>query len=72
MADAMEKSHPQERHFYLCFAAVAPRVQGLALGDAFLDAAVRRADALAVRAGFVVRNNIAPAPPLLAMWRDRR
>ena len=90
MADAMEKNHPHEQHFYLAFIAVAPRLQGLGLGGAMLDATVKRADEMGVpaylensnprntklyeRAGFVVRKNIAPlgAPPLMAMWRDRR
>lgn len=77
MADAMEKNHPHEEHYYLSFIAVAPRLQGLGLGGAMLDATIRRADELAVpaylensnprntklyeRAGFVARKNIAPA-----------
>ncbi len=76
MADAMEKNHPQGKHFYLAFIAVAPRLQGLGLGGAMLEATVRRADAAGVpaylensnpkntrlyeRAGFVAGKNIAP------------
>ena len=76
MADAMEKNHPKEQHYYLAFIAVAPRLQGLGLGGAMLEATVKRADELAVpaylensnprntklyeRAGFVARRNIAP------------
>jgi ribosomal protein S18 acetylase RimI-like enzyme len=90
MADAMEKHHPHEKHFYLAFVAVAPRLQGMGLGGAILEATVTRADAAGMpaylensnpkntklyeRAGFVARKNIAPkdAPPLLAMWREKR
>ncbi|HTP78101.1 MAG TPA: GNAT family N-acetyltransferase [Rhizomicrobium sp.] len=90
MADAMEKNHPHEHHYYLAFIAVAPRLQGMGLGGAMLEATVKRADQMGVpaylensnprntklyeRAGFVARKNIAPAgaPPLVAMWRDRR
>jgi ribosomal protein S18 acetylase RimI-like enzyme len=77
MGDAMEKNHPHERHFYLAFIAVAPRLQGLGLGGAMLEATVKRADDAGVpaylensnpkntklyqRAGFVARRNIAPA-----------
>jgi ribosomal protein S18 acetylase RimI-like enzyme len=76
MADAMEKNHPHEEHYYLSFIAVAPRLQGLGLGGAMLEATVKRADELGVpaylensnprntklyeRAGFVARKNIAP------------
>ncbi|HXC55589.1 MAG TPA: GNAT family N-acetyltransferase [Rhizomicrobium sp.] len=76
MGDAMEKNHPHEPHFYLAFIAVAPRLQGLGLGGALLDATVRRADEAGVpaylensnpkntrlyeRAGFVSGKNIAP------------
>ena len=90
MADAMEKNHPNDPHFYLAFIAVAPRLQGLGLGGAMLDATVKRADAMGApaylensnpkntklyeRAGFTARKNIAPdgAPPLIAMWREKR
>jgi ribosomal protein S18 acetylase RimI-like enzyme len=77
MGDAMEKNHPHEKHFYLAFIAVAPRLQGLGLGGAMLEATVRRADEAQVpaylensnpkntrlyeRAGFVAGKNIAPA-----------
>lgn len=76
MADAMEKNHPHEDHYYLAFIAVAPRLQGLGLGGAMLEATVKRADDMGVpaylensnlrntklyeRAGFVVCRNIAP------------
>jgi ribosomal protein S18 acetylase RimI-like enzyme len=76
MADAMEKNHPHERHFYLAFIAVAPRLQGLGLGSAMLEASLRRIDEahapaylensnpknarLYERHGFVARGNIAP------------
>ena len=90
MAEAMEKNHPHEKHFYLAFIAVAPRLQGLGLGGAMLDATVKRADEEGVpaylensnprntklyeRAGFVARGSISPpgAPPLVAMWREKR
>jgi ribosomal protein S18 acetylase RimI-like enzyme len=77
MADAMEKHHPHERHFYLAFIAVAPRLQGMGLGSAMLDATLKRVDeaglpaylensnpkntALYTRHGFVRRKDIAPA-----------
>jgi len=76
MADAMEKNHPHEKHFYLAFIAVAPRLQGLGLGAAMLEATVKRADEMSVpaylensnprnaklyeRAGFVARKSISP------------
>ncbi len=76
MAEAMEKSHPNERHFYLAYLAVAPRLQGLGLGGALLEATLKRADAkgapaylansnpkntkLYERAGFIAKHNIAP------------
>lgn len=77
MADAMEKHHPHEPHFYLAFIAVAPRLQGLGLGGAMLEANLKRIDAagspaylensnpkntrLYERAGFKTRKSIAPA-----------
>jgi len=76
MADAMEKHHPHAPHFYLAFIAVAPRLQGLGLGSALLDATLARIDAVGAaaylensnpknsrlyeRAGFTARANIAP------------
>ena len=90
MGDAMEKHHPHEKHYYLAFIAVAPRLQGLGLGGAMLEATIKRADEDAMpaylensnpkntklyeRAGFVAGKNIAPpgAPPLIAMWREKR
>jgi ribosomal protein S18 acetylase RimI-like enzyme len=76
MADAMEKNHPHERHYYLAFIAVAPRLQGMGLGSAILDATIKRIDAtgspaylensnprntrLYERHGFLRQKNIAP------------
>ena len=76
MADAMEKHHPHARHYYLAFIAAAPRLQGMGLGSAILEATLKRADeaelpaylensnprntALYERYGFVRRQNIAP------------
>src|SRR5208283_617616 len=75
--DAMERNHPKERHFYLSFIAVAPRLQGLGLGSAVLEATLARVDAAGMpaylensnpkntrlyeRHGFVVRKSISPA-----------
>jgi ribosomal protein S18 acetylase RimI-like enzyme len=77
MADAMEKHHPSERHYYLAFIAVAPRLQGMGLGSAMLAATLDRADEAGLpaylensnprnaplyeRHGFVRQKNIAPA-----------
>lgn len=76
MADAMESNHPQARHFYLAFIAVAPRFQGLGLGSTMMEANLARIDAeglpaylensnpkntrLYERSGFVTQKNIAP------------
>lgn len=76
MADAMEKNHPHDDHFYLAFIAVAPRFQGMGLGSALLETTLKRADdarmpaylensnpkntRLYERAGFVAQKNIAP------------
>ncbi len=77
IGDAMEKHHPHDPHYYLAFIAVAPRLQGLGLGGAMLEATLAGIDAagaaaylensnprnarLYERAGFVARRNIAPA-----------
>jgi ribosomal protein S18 acetylase RimI-like enzyme len=77
MGDAMEKNHPPERHFYLSFIAVAPRLQGTGLGSTLLEANLKRIDErgaaaylensnphntrLYERFGFVARRNIAPS-----------
>jgi len=45
MAEAMEKNHPHAPHFYLAFIAVAPRLQGLGLGGAMMQATLARVDA---------------------------
>jgi ribosomal protein S18 acetylase RimI-like enzyme len=76
MADAMEKNHPHEPHFYLAFIAVAPRFQGMGLGSAILESTLKRIEkthapaylensnpknaALYERHGFVAGKNIAP------------
>jgi ribosomal protein S18 acetylase RimI-like enzyme len=76
MADAMEKHHPHDDHYYLAFIAVAPRFQGMGLGSAILEATLGRADTahlpaylensnpkntrLYERAGFVTQKNISP------------
>jgi ribosomal protein S18 acetylase RimI-like enzyme len=76
VADAMERHHPAERHYYLAFIAVAPRLQGMGLGSAVLEATLARADAAGIpaylensnprntrlyeRHGFMMRRNIAP------------
>lgn len=76
VGDAMEKSHPTDTHFYLAFIAVAPRLQGLGLGGAMMEATLKRVDERGVpaylensnpkntrlyeRCGFVARRNIAP------------
>lgn len=43
-AEAIEKNRPKQRHFYLAFFAVAPRLQSLGLGGVFLDALLAQAD----------------------------
>jgi GNAT superfamily N-acetyltransferase len=76
VADAMERHHPSERHYYLAFIAVAPRLQGMGLGSTLLEATLGRADAAGLpaylensnpkntrlyeRHGFVMRKDIAP------------
>ncbi len=76
LADAMEKNHPREPHFYLAFMAVEPKYQGAGLGSAILEATLKRIDAvgaasylensnprnerLYTRAGFVAQKDIAP------------
>ena len=76
MAEAMEKNHPAEPHFYLAFIAVAPRLQGMGLGGALLEATLTRADEVGApaylensnprntrlyeRCGFLAGRNIAP------------
>jgi len=76
MGDSMEKNHPQDRHFYLAFIAVAPRLQGMGLGGAMMEANLKRIDENGVpaylensnpkntrlyeRFGFMTRRNIAP------------
>jgi ribosomal protein S18 acetylase RimI-like enzyme len=78
MADAMEKNHPHERHYYLAFIAVAPQFQGMGLGSAMMEATLKRVDAsgspaylensnpkntrLYERCGFTTQKNIAPKP----------
>jgi len=77
MGDAMEKNHPHEPHFYLAFIASAPRLQGMGLGSAMIEATLKRVDEagapaylensnpkntrLYERCGFMARKNIAPS-----------
>jgi len=77
MADAMEKHHPHEPHYYLAFIAVAPRFQGMGLGSAMMEANLARISPTGMpcylensnpkntrlyeRCGFVARTNIAPS-----------
>jgi ribosomal protein S18 acetylase RimI-like enzyme len=74
---AMEKSHPHDHHYYLAFIAVAPRLQGMGLGGAMMEACIKRIDTaheaaylensnpkntkLYERNGFVTGKNIAPS-----------
>jgi len=76
MGDAMEKNHPHEKHFYLAFIAVAPRLQGMGLGATMMEAILKRIDEsgapaylensnpkntrLYERFGFITHRNIAP------------
>ncbi|MGN6517548.1 MAG: GNAT family N-acetyltransferase [Rhizomicrobium sp.] len=77
MGDAMEKNHPHEPHFYLAFIATAPRFQGMGLGNALLEATIRKVDEAGMpaylensnpkntrlyeRAGFAARKSISPS-----------
>jgi ribosomal protein S18 acetylase RimI-like enzyme len=77
MADAMEKNHPHEKHYYLAFIASAPRLQGMGLGSAMMEATLKHIDEtgtpaylensnpkntrLYERCGFMARKNIAPS-----------
>ncbi len=63
MGDAMEKSHPHDAHFYLAFIAVAPRLQGMGLGGAMLEANLRRIDAQGA-AAYLENSNPKNAAPL--------
>jgi GNAT superfamily N-acetyltransferase len=76
MSEAMEKNHPHDRHYYLSFIAVAPRLQGMGLGSALLETTLARIDQTGTPAylensnpkntrlyekhGFMRRKNIAP------------
>jgi ribosomal protein S18 acetylase RimI-like enzyme len=76
MGDAMEKNHPHDPHYYLAFIGVAPRLQGMGLGGAMLEATVKRVDdakaaaylensnpkntKLYERMGFVAKKSISP------------
>jgi ribosomal protein S18 acetylase RimI-like enzyme len=76
MAEAMEKHHPHEPHWYLSFIAAEPRFQGMGLGSALLEANLAHIDEsglpaylensnpknsrLYERGGFMVRKDIAP------------
>jgi hypothetical protein len=77
MGAAMEKNHPHTPHFYLAFIAAAPRLQGMGLGGAMMEATLKRVDEtgapaylensnpkntrLYERSGFAVQRNIAPS-----------
>jgi ribosomal protein S18 acetylase RimI-like enzyme len=76
MGAAMEKNHPHAPHFYLAFIAAAPRLQGMGLGSALLQANLKQIDEagepaylensnpkntrLYERSGFATQKNIAP------------
>jgi ribosomal protein S18 acetylase RimI-like enzyme len=76
IADAMERAHPHEDHFYLFFMAVDPPLQGRGLGASILAATLAQIDATGMpaylensnprntrlyeRAGFVARSGISP------------
>ena len=76
MGDAMEKNHPHDPHYYLAFIGVAPRLQGMGLGGAMLEATIKRIDEakgaaylensnpkntkLYERMGFVAKKSISP------------
>lgn len=76
MGDAMEKNHPHDPHYYLAFIGVAPRLQGMGLGGAMLEATIKRIDdakgaaylensnpkntKLYERMGFVAKKSISP------------
>jgi ribosomal protein S18 acetylase RimI-like enzyme len=76
MGAAMEKNHPHDPHYYLAFIAVAPRLQGMGLGGAMMEACLKRVDVsrepaylensnpkntrLYERCGFVTRKSISP------------
>jgi ribosomal protein S18 acetylase RimI-like enzyme len=76
LLEAMAKNHPQERHFYLAYAAVSPEFQGNGLGSRLVKATLERIDEASMpvyvessnpkninfyeRLGFVARQNIAP------------
>jgi ribosomal protein S18 acetylase RimI-like enzyme len=76
MGAAMEKNHPHDPHYYLAFIAVAPRLQGMGLGGAVMEACLKGIDAvhapaylensnpkntrLYERNGFATRKSISP------------
>jgi ribosomal protein S18 acetylase RimI-like enzyme len=76
MMEAMEKNHPNGRHFYLTFIAVSPEYHGVGLGSRILNATLKQIDAAGMaayvessnpknasyyeRGGFVAQKNIAP------------
>ena len=77
IAEALQKAHPRENHFYLYFMAVDPALQGRGLGASILGATLARIDEIGLpaylensnprntrlyeRAGFVARQSISPA-----------
>jgi ribosomal protein S18 acetylase RimI-like enzyme len=76
IGEAMDDNHPRERHYYLAFIATAPRLQGMGLGGAMMEANLKRVDAaqepaylensnpkntrLYERCGFKTRKSISP------------
>ena len=50
LAAAMEETRPRERHFYLAFLGVAPRLQGSGWGSALLERTLARIDATGANA----------------------
>jgi GNAT superfamily N-acetyltransferase len=76
LSGAEEKAHPSEKHFYLLFMAVSPRLQGKGLGSAILKATLRHIDQAGMpaylensnpknaplyeRTGFVAQKDISP------------
>jgi GNAT superfamily N-acetyltransferase len=76
IGEAMDNNHPHEPHYYLAFIAAAPRLQGMGLGGAMMEACLKRVDAahqpaylensnprnsrLYGRCGFVARKRISP------------
>ena len=76
LLEAMEKTHPHERHWYLAYVAVSPQFQGAGLGSGLIKATLEQIDEAGMpvyvessnpkninfyeRLGFIARKNIAP------------